>query len=234
MAFCNSCGATLDAGARFCNKCGKTQPVAASATPVFTPAAAVPGTPQKSSGALKIILIVVAVIVGLGILGVGAISFVGYRIAQHSRVHNENGNVRVETPFGTVNTTTDPDEAARNLGIDLYPGAEVVKGTTSDMTMGNMHTAAADFETSDPVSTVAEFYKSKVPNANVVSSTATTTPSFPPTRKTCSPSTSSRKMAGPEFTSPKSPARWSAAIPIATNLPLKERSRGAGAPARRF
>ena len=154
MAFCNSCGTTLDAGARFCNKCGKTQPVAASATPVFTPAAAVPGTPQKSSGALKVILIVVAVVVGLGILGVAAISFVGYRIAQRSRIHNENGNVRVETPFGTVNTNVDPDEAARNLGIELYPGAEVVKGTASAVNLGNMHTAAAEFETSDPASTV--------------------------------------------------------------------------------
>ena len=108
----------------------------ASATPVFTPAAAVPGTPQKSSGALKVILIVVAVVVGLGILGVAAISFVGYRIAQHSRIHNENGNVRVETPFGTVNTNVDPDEAARNLGIELYPGAEVVKGTASAVNYG--------------------------------------------------------------------------------------------------
>ena len=134
--------------------------------------AAVPGTPQKSSGALKVILIVVAVVVGLGILGVAAISFVGYRIAQRSRIHNENGNVRVETPFGTVNTNVDPDEAARNLGIELYPGAEVVKGTASAVNLGNMHTAAAEFETSDPASTVAEFYKSKVPNANVVSSTA--------------------------------------------------------------
>ena len=172
MAFCNSCGATLDGGARFCTKCGTTQPGrAAAATPVFTPARPLPAAPQKSGGALKIILIVVAVIVVLGILAVGAISFFAYRIAQRSRVHNENGNVRVETPFGSVNTSTDPDDAARNLGVDLYPGAEVVKGTTSNMTMGNMHTAAADFETSDPVSTVAEFYKSKLPNANVVSST---------------------------------------------------------------
>src|ERR1700694_4437963 len=167
MAFCNSCGATLDAGAKFCNKCGTTQ---ASVAPVFTSATAAAGTPQKSGGALKVILIVVAVIVVFGILAVGAFSFFAYRIARHSRVHNENGNVRVETPFGTLNTTTDPDEAARNLGIDSHPGAQVVKGTTSDMTLGNMHTAAADFETSDPVSTVAEFYKSKVPNANVVSS----------------------------------------------------------------
>jgi len=168
MAFCNSCGATLDSGAKFCNKCGTTQPGATAGAPTFpTPA---PGAPQKSS-ALKIILIVVAVIVVFGILAIGAFSFFAYRIARHSRIHNENGNVRVETPFGTVNTTTDPNEAARNLCIDSYPGAEVVKGTTSDMTMGNMHTASADFETSDPVATVAEFYKSKVPNANVVSST---------------------------------------------------------------
>ena len=171
MAFCNSCGATLGGGAKFCNKCGTTQPGAGSGTPVFTPAAAAPGTPQKSGGALQIILIVVAVVVVFGILAIGAFSFFAYRIARHSRVHNENGNVRVETPFGTVNTTTDPDEAARNLGIESYPGAEVVKGTTSDMTMGNMHTASADFETSDPVSAVADFYKAKVPKANVVSST---------------------------------------------------------------
>lgn len=159
MAFCNSCGATLDSGAKFCNKCGATQPGA--------PAAA----PQKNSGALKIILVAVAVIVVCGILAVGAISFFAYRIARHSRVHNENGNVRVETPFGSMNTSTDPDDAARNLGVDLYPGAQVIKGTTSNMTMGAMHTAAADFESSDPVSTVGEFYKSRLPNASVVSTT---------------------------------------------------------------
>ncbi|MGC2181966.1 MAG: zinc ribbon domain-containing protein [Terriglobales bacterium] len=169
MAFCNSCGATLDGGAKFCNKCGTTQPGAAATS--ATPAALTPAPPQKSSSALKVILIVVAVLVVLGIMAIGTVSFIGYRIAKRSRIHNENGNVRVETPFGTVNTSNDPDEAARNLGIDLYPGAEVVKGTTSNMTMGAMHTATADFETSDPVSTVGEFYKSRLPNANVVSNT---------------------------------------------------------------
>ncbi len=166
MAFCNSCGATLASGAKFCSKCGTTQPITASssAIPVAT------GTPAKSGNALKIILIVVAVIVGLGILGVGVASFVVYRVAKHSRVHNENGNVRVETPFGTMQSTTDPDEAARNLGIELYPGAEVVKGSSSNMNMGKMHTASAEFESSDPVASVAEFYKSKLPRANVISS----------------------------------------------------------------
>ncbi len=168
MAFCNSCGATLDPGAKFCNKCGTTQAGAASApvAPVFTGAAP---APSQNSGALKIILIVVGVIVVLGILGIGTVSFIGYRIAKHSRIHNEDGNVRVETPFGTMNTSTDPEDAARNLGVDLYPGARVIKGTTSNMTMGAMHTAAAEFESDDPVNTVGEFYKSRLPNASAIS-----------------------------------------------------------------
>jgi len=177
MAFCNSCGATLDGGAKFCTKCGATQPVgkASSAAP-SSPAPIATTSAPKNSSALKIILIVVAVIVGLGILGIGVVSFIGYRfahrIASESRVHNRDGNVRVETPFGTVQSTTDPEEAARDLGIESYPGATVVKGTTSKMNMGNMHTAAADFETGDAPSAVADFYKSKVPGANVISSEA--------------------------------------------------------------
>jgi len=172
MAFCNSCGATLDGGAKFCTKCGATQPVgrSTSATP-SSPAATTPlPAAPKSGNALKVILIVVAAVVGLGILGIAAVSFIGYRIASHTRVRNHDGNVQVETPFGSVQSTTDPDEAARDLGLDLYPGAEVVKGTTSRVNLGTMHTAAADFETSDSPGTVADFYKSKVPGANVISS----------------------------------------------------------------
>ncbi len=170
MAFCNACGATLDGGAKFCTKCGATQPLGRASAAVSSssaPAATSLATAPKSNNALKVILIVVAVIVGLGILGIAAVSFIGYRIATHTRVRNQDGNVRVETPFGTVQSSTDPDEAARNLGIELYPGATVVKGTSSNMNMGSMHTAAAEFESSDPASSVAEFYKSKVPGANV-------------------------------------------------------------------
>jgi hypothetical protein len=175
MAFCNACGATLDGGAKFCTKCGATQPLGRASAAVSSspaPAATSLATGPQSNNALKVILIVVAVIVGLGILGIAAVSFIGYRIATHTRVRNQDGNVRVETPFGTVQSSTDPDEAARNLGVELYPGATVVKGTSSNMNMGSMHTAAAEFESSDPANSVAEFYKSKVPGANVVSSNA--------------------------------------------------------------
>jgi hypothetical protein len=167
MAFCNSCGATLTRGAKFCNQCGTTQPLTASSAAV--PVAAAGSTPKSGNG-LKIILIVVAVIVGLGILGVAGAGFVAWRIARHSRIHNQDGNVRVETPFGTLNTTTDPNEAARNIGIDLYPGAQVVKGTSANVNFGGMHSASAEFETSDPAATVADFYKAKFPDARLISS----------------------------------------------------------------
>jgi tRNA threonylcarbamoyladenosine modification (KEOPS) complex Pcc1 subunit len=163
MAFCNSCGATLTTGARFFPKCGGAVPVAAAATPVT--ASPAPAASPQGSGALKIILIVVAVIVVLGILGVGTLAFIVRRIAHNSHIEKRDGNVRVETPFGTVQSTNNPDEASRNLGIELYPGARVLKGNTA--TIGGMHTVDAEFESDDSAEKVMAFYASKFPNANV-------------------------------------------------------------------
>ena len=161
MAFCNSCGTTLAAGARFCPKCGGAVAGAAAATPVTPPPAASP----QSSSALKIILIVVAVIVVLGVVGIGTLAFVVRRIAHRSHIENRDGNVRVETPFGTVQSTNNPDDAARNLGIDTYPGARVLKGNTA--TVGGMHTVEAEFESDDSADKVSAFYSAKFPNANI-------------------------------------------------------------------
>jgi hypothetical protein len=122
------------------------------------------------SSALKIILIVVAVIIGLGILGIGTAAFLIHRAVSRTHIHENNGNVKVETPFGTVESSDNPDEAAQNLGLDVYPGATVVKGSTANMTFGQTHTAAAEFESDDPPSRVAEFYKSKMPAATFMSS----------------------------------------------------------------
>jgi len=121
--------------------------------------------PQGSSGALKVILIVVAVIIALGILGIGTLVFVVRRVAHNSHIQNKNGNVRVETPFGTVQSTNNPDEAVRNLGIDPYPGARVLQGNSA--TIGGMHTVTAQFESDDSADKVAAFYSSKLPNASV-------------------------------------------------------------------
>jgi flagellar basal body-associated protein FliL len=169
MAFCNSCGATVDASTKFCNKCGAAVPAAAATPSIPIP----PPQSAQGGGALKIILIVVAVIVGLGILGIGTAAFLLHKtIKTISQTHIEerNGNVRVETPFGTVESSEDADAATRNLGVEVYPGAKALKGTASVATIGGMHTAAAEFETSDPADKVAEFYKSQLPKANFVSS----------------------------------------------------------------
>jgi hypothetical protein len=176
MAFCNSCGTSIVAGTRFCSKCGA--PILASTIPpppgAFAspapPAVPVPPPSTQGGGALKVILIVVGVIVLFGILGLVSLGTFAWRVAHHSRVHQDGNNVKVETPFGSVETTQDPDEAARNLGVDLYPGAEVMRSGAASATIGGLHTVSLNSESTDSVDKVASFYKSKFPNAMVTSS----------------------------------------------------------------
>jgi hypothetical protein len=180
MAFCNSCGANVVPGTRFCNKCGaavlaSTLPPAAP--PAVGPAAssasttpAVPPAPTSGGGALKAILIVVGVLILIVILGFTSVAFFAWRVAHRMHVRHDGDNVNVETPFGSVGTTKDPQEAARNLGVDVYPGAQIMKEGSVSMSFGNVHTSALTFETSDSVDKVCSFYKPKFPNAMVVSS----------------------------------------------------------------
>ena len=169
MAFCNSCGATLNPGTKFCNKCGAT--VAAGATAGATSTAPPPAAaPTGGSSALKVILIVVAVIVLVGILGIATVGIIGYRIARNSRVSQNGDHVKVETPFGSVETSKDPDQAAKDLGVDLYPGAEVQRNGASSASFGGIRTVTAVFETSDAPDKVCGFYKSRFPGAMVTTS----------------------------------------------------------------
>lgn len=163
MAFCNSCGTPLEANAKFCTKCGTTAP-ASGVQPAASPAA--PGRPAQSSG-LKIVLIVVGVIIGLGILGTAVSAFMAWRFARNVRVESKNGNVEVRTPLGTVVSTDNPEEAARNLGVDVYPGASAVKGSAASVSMGGTHNVTAEFVTDDPPAKVAGFYNKKFPRATV-------------------------------------------------------------------
>jgi len=184
MAFCNSCGAALTVGTRFCNKCGAAvlasapasafnmASAGASATPA-TPAAPTQPTSSQGSNALKIILIVVVVIVLIGILGVASVGFFAWRVARHTHVRQEGDNVKVETPFGTVESTKDPQEAARNLGVDIYPGARVLKDGTASASFGGVHSVTVNLESNDSIDKVTNFYKSKLPNAMVTTSDTT-------------------------------------------------------------
>jgi len=185
MAFCNSCGATLSPGMKFCNKCGAPQAAAAApgGTPAFAPPAMTPvpttpamGAPPASTGgggALKIILIVIAVIVGIGILGMVTCGVVLHRAMKNAHVTQKGNDVKIETPFGNMETSADPEQTAKDLGVEIYPGAQIQKAGTASVTLGSLHTVTANFESSDPVEKICDFYKQKFPGATVSTSDQT-------------------------------------------------------------
>jgi zinc ribbon protein len=170
MAFCNSCGATLTPGTKFCNQCGAVVAAGSSAPGVASPSPPAAPAPTGGSSALKVILIVVAVIVGFGILGVATVGIIGYHIAKRSHVSQSGDHVKVETPFGSVETSKDPDQAAKDLGIDLYPGAEVQRNGASSASFGGIRTVTAMFDIHDAPDKVCSFYKSRFPGAMVTTS----------------------------------------------------------------
>jgi len=168
MAFCNACGTNLEDGAKFCPKCvaaqaGATPGVASSSQPPAAP-------PVQSSNTLKPILIVLGVVVLVGVVAIAGLTLFGLHFARRTHVESRDGNVRVESPLGSIESTTDPSSISRDLGVDLYPNAHLVKGNAANVSVAGMHTVAAEFETDDPPEQVADFYKSKLPSANVTSS----------------------------------------------------------------
>jgi hypothetical protein len=170
MAFCNKCGATVTDGTSFCNKCGAAIPAGPSVPGATAPTYTALPPSKGGSGALKIILIIVAVIVGIGVLGMVTCGIVIHRIAKNAHVSQNGDNVKVETPFGSVETNKDPAQAAKDLGVDIYPGAVAQKNGTASMTFGSMHTVTGTFETTDSGEKVCEFYKSKLPAGTTTSS----------------------------------------------------------------
>ena len=163
MAFCNSCGASIEPGNKFCSKCGSAVAGGVSAS------AAAPAAAAPSGSALKIILIIVVVIVCIGILGAAGIGYFVYHVAKRAHVTQQGDRVKVETPLGTF-SANDPEQTARELGFEMYPGAQVQKQGTASASFVGVHTAAANLETSDSLDKVCDFYKAKFPGAAVTSS----------------------------------------------------------------
>lgn len=169
MAFCNSCGARLENDAQFCPKCGAAQAVgtaASSGTPPTQTTPPIQGRPAPNTASRPLLI---TLGVGLAVLGlcIVAATIFGLHIARHTHVQNRDGNVRVDTPFGTVETTTNPTDAARQLGVDLYPGAQVLKSNTANIGIAGVNAVAAELESDDPADKVADFYRTKFPDATV-------------------------------------------------------------------
>ena len=155
---CAKCGYALSDNQQSCPYCGT------AAAGVQLPVAQyIDGPPASKGGALKIILIIVAIIVGLGILGVGVIGFIGYRIAKNVHV-DPSGRMTMNTPAGTITTTPTDNISAADLGVEIYPGAESTRGGMT-MEMPNGSAIAGMFLTSDSPDQVLAFYKDKLGSA---------------------------------------------------------------------
>ena len=109
---------------------------------------------------MKIVLIVLAAVVGLGVLVVGILGFVGWRAMRSVHVDGK-GNATISALGGNISAGKDVDLSERDLGVPLYPGAARGEGGMR-MTLPTMTMVSAVFVTDDPVSTVVAFYKGKL------------------------------------------------------------------------
>jgi len=167
-SFCAKCGTELSPDKQFCTSCGAPVapfvPVASSFQPVApVVAAAQPVAPRAGSGtsAVKIILIIVAIFIGLGILGAGAFGFMVWRVARSVHVSGPNGEVSVNTPGGSFTANSNEHFSASDLGVDIYPGAESAKGGMR-ITLPTGSSVTAVFVTSDSKDQVVSYYKEKL------------------------------------------------------------------------
>jgi hypothetical protein len=120
---------------------------------------------------VKIILVVVAVVVIFGILGVATLGIIGVHLARRTHFTQDGNHVKVETPFGSVDTSKDPQQMAKDLGVDIYPGAQPQADGSATANFGGVRTVAASFLSSDPLDKVCDFYRSRFPNAMSSAST---------------------------------------------------------------
>jgi hypothetical protein len=170
-SYCAKCGSEVPADKQFCATCGApvgTVPAPVGVAPAgvgLAPAVVAPvpppvAPPASGGSALKIILIVVAVFVGLGILGAGAFGFMVWRVAHSFHASGTNGQFSVDTPGGTISANNEQNFSASDLGTDIYPGAQPGKGSMR-MNIAGTSMVSAVYVTPDSKDQVVSFYKSK-------------------------------------------------------------------------
>jgi hypothetical protein len=144
-------------------------PQPGSFQPVPQPVGAPP--PKSGSSAVKIILIIVGIFVGLVIIVSGIVAYGVYRVA-HSIHKDANGNITVTTPKGTITANSSSTLTAADLGIAIYPGATEGKAGLR-MNIAGKSMVTANFLTPDSPDKVMAFYEAQAgPNAQTNSTSA--------------------------------------------------------------
>ena len=131
------------------------QPVSGQPQPVMAPAK------SGGSSAVKIVLIIVAVFVCLGILGASVVGYGIWRVSRAVHMNHSTGEATIETPSGSFTANPTKTFTADELGVAIYPGAQPVKGGMR-MTLPTGPIVAANFVTSDSKDQVMDFYKDKL------------------------------------------------------------------------
>ncbi|HEV2619132.1 MAG TPA: hypothetical protein VGU23_04250 [Acidobacteriaceae bacterium] len=130
-----------------------------------------PATPPKSSGgAVKIILIIIAVIVGIGLLGAAAVGFFAWRVAKSVNVNSNGTAMTMSVPGAGTISAGDTTATDADLGVPAYPGAMREKGGMN-LNSGSASMVMAHFSTSDSPNQVVDYYKSKMGDGTVAIAT---------------------------------------------------------------
>jgi hypothetical protein len=168
MSFCISCGAPVAAPPAGATTAAP--PSAAPAGPAPTGAVPAAAAPAAKSGSpiLKIILVVVAVLIFLSLLGVGACVYVFYRAKQKVNELKNEARITFPASAGTQEVRSEPEAQkqnrettpAVNLEVPIYPDSTPAEGG------GEMSLGAAfkiqQYMTDDSVDKVVSFYKDKL------------------------------------------------------------------------
>ncbi|MGA3130309.1 MAG: hypothetical protein ABSD59_05875 [Terracidiphilus sp.] len=118
--------------------------------PPVQPYPAVYPPPKKGPSALKIVLIIVAIFVGLGLIGAGFVCYGIYKFTKSANI-----------------TASSQPLTESDLGVALYPGAEQGKASVR-MTIAGKNMITATFLTSDSKDQVIAFYQNNLgPDAQI-------------------------------------------------------------------
>lgn len=159
MPFCNKCGAELAGGSTFCAQCG-SRTVAAAA-----PQMAAPPLPPRKAGmgvGAKIAIGLGIAIAAFVVLVVGAGLFVASRV---KTIRTADGRTVVQSPWGTVASGQPSTDAARDLGLAIYPGAVGLPSQRVDH--GSFHADVLHFQTPDSPDKVLAFYQAHYPGGSI-------------------------------------------------------------------